>query len=71
MAQQIIVSGKLDYADGTFLIRDERTLKTRSLAYYIAPCIGKRIVVSLEEPEEELEPIISKRLKELIWPTKA
>jgi len=43
----------------------------RQLGYHIGAYIGKRIVVSVEEPEEELEPIISKRLKELIWPMKA
>jgi len=53
MALQIIVEGRLDFADGAYLITVKRPLKTRYLGYYIHPYIGKHIVISYEEPEEE------------------
>jgi len=59
----IIVSGKLDYADGGYLVTDDRTLQTRYLRHYIDPYVGKRIVISLVEPEKELEPAIKRRLE--------
>jgi len=66
MAQQIIVSGKLDYADGQYLIRDDETHKMRQLGYHIGAYIGKRIVVSAEEPEKELDPVIDERLQKVL-----
>lgn len=53
MAGQIIVQGKLDYADGAYLITVKRPFKTRYLGYYIHAYIGKTITISLEEKEEE------------------
>lgn len=63
MALQIIVKGKLDYADGQYLITDDRTFQTRYLWHYIDPYVGKTLVISLEEPEKELDPVVKKRLK--------
>lgn len=57
----IITRGKLDYAEGVWLIHEDAGI--RVLHALLTPQIGKRIVVSVEEPEEELDPIINKRLK--------
>jgi len=55
--QKIIVRGKLDWAsiDQAYLINPGDG--TRFLSSYIHRHIGKTIVISLEEPEEERDPI--------------
>jgi len=74
MALQIIAKGRVarDLADPTLLILiTDGKAEHWALPGWASPYIGKRIVVSVEEPEEEIDPVISKRLKELIWPMKA
>lgn len=56
--QKIIVRGKLDYAEGSYLIRPVGATK-KYLSAYIHPHIGKRIIISLEEPEEQQDPIVN------------
>jgi len=53
MALQIIVEGKLDYAEGKWLIWPGGASYPRHISTYIHPYIGKHIVISYEEPEEE------------------
>ena len=59
---EIIVKGKLDYADGSYLITEEGTALTCRLGYFLARHTGKTIVISLEEEE----PILNANVKELL-----
>lgn len=69
---KIIAKGVLGQdVEGHKMLRRDGNIRYEYLDEMLHDYLSQTLVISLEEPEKELDPIISKRLKELVWPTKA